>query len=126
MSRRGRGSALVEVALAGVLASALLSGSVFIGRAVLAARRSHAVARYAAALSAAGVPSDAVDAELTDYVARLGDGITWSVGRYNRTASSRFYRLTEAVATADIALPPIAGGGHRTLTSRAVVEEEHP
>lgn len=126
MRRQCRGSAIVETALSVLVASVLLSGSVFIGRTALAARRAHGLARYAAALSAAGVPADIVDAEVRDYASHLETDLSWTLGRYAGSASATFYRLSEAKVAADIALPPLAGGGHRTMTERAVVEEEHP
>jgi len=126
MRRAIRGSAMVETALSCLIASALLSGSLYIGKTALASRRSHALARHAAALKAAGVPLGLIDVEMSDYSARLGGGMVWTLGRYDRSAAARFYRLTEAVVTADVAVPPIAGGGSRRLTSRAVVEEDRP
>ncbi len=126
MRRTNRGSAMVELAVACLVGSVLISGTMFIGRVLLSARRAHALARHGAALAAAGVPTDVVNAELRDYAVRLADRAhpTWTLGRYLGSASARFYRLIEAAVSVDIELPPLLGGGRRTLVQRAVVEED--
>ena len=122
-----RGSVLIEAALACVIAAGLLAGSLFVGRVSLAARRAHALARHAAALSAIGVPPDVLDSELRDYAARLhAADVAWTLDRYTGSSSAAFYRLAEAVVTASIALPPLVGGGSRIIVERAVVEEDRP
>jgi hypothetical protein len=126
VTRSSRGSAIVETALACLIGSALLAGSLFIARVSLSARRAHALARHAASLSAAGVPAGIIDGEVSDYAARLADrsALSWSVGRYVGSASAAFYRLMEAAVSADIVLPPLVGGGHHVIRERAVVEED--
>jgi hypothetical protein len=127
MKRGCWGSFLIEASLASVLASALLVGALFVGRAALAARRAHALARHAAALAAVGVPSDVLEGELRDYAGRLNlNGVTWTTGRYAGSSSAAFYQLTEAVVSVTLALPPLVGGGTTSFTERAVVEEDRP
>ena len=124
--RRSRGAALIETALASLLALSLLGGTLFLGRVALTLRRLHALARHGAALSAAGVPRDVINAELGDFAARLGVAARWSLGRYAGSAAAVFYRLQEARASADLPRPPLLGGGTLVLEQSSVLEQEAP
>lgn len=127
MKRGRRGSVLVEVAMACVVASTLLVGALFVGRVSLAARRAHALARHAAALAAVGVPPDVLATELGDYARHLNVmDVSWSTGRYAGSSSAAFYRLTEAVVGVSLSVPALLGGPAASLTERAVVEEDRP
>jgi hypothetical protein len=122
-----RGSAAVETAAAALVAAALMSGSVLVGKTALAVRRAHGLARHAAALSAAGVPTAAVEAETRDYAARLTTLVpALAFRRYAGSAAARFYRLAECVVGMDIPVPPALGGGVLSVSQNAAVEEEAP
>lgn len=127
MRRRSAGGAAVETAAAALIGAALLSGSLYVGRAAFAARRAHALARHAAWLSAAGVAATDIEAESADHAARLGaPGARLALRRHDALPAARFYRLAEAQVSIDVARPRLAGPGALTVRASAAVEEERP